>query len=160
MKTLSRLAVAALVVVTGTVIARDASEKTVVEIAAADPNFSTLVELVKTAGLADTLSGEGPFTVFAPTNDAFKKLGDDTLNAVKNDKEKLTKILKAHVISGKVMAADAKALDGKNATTLGGDLPVKVTGDNLMIGKATVTKADIAAKNGVIHVIDTVIVPE
>jgi len=153
----------ALIVLSASVVARaeDKASKNIVEIAAGNENFSTLVAAVKAAGLVDTLSGEGPFTVFAPTNAAFDKLGKETLDAVLKDKEKLTKILLAHVVKGKVMAADAVGLDGKSAKTAGGaELPVKVTDGKVSIGKANVVKADIMASNGVIHVIDTVIIPD
>jgi uncharacterized surface protein with fasciclin (FAS1) repeats len=137
-------------------------EKTIVQVAASDKQFSTLVAAIKAAGLAEALQGDGPFTVFAPTNDAFKKLPAGTVETLlkPENKDKLTAILKSHVVSGKVMAADAMKLDGKSAKSLSGEmLPVKVDGGKVCVGKATVTKADIAASNGVIHVIDTVILP-
>ncbi len=138
----------------------DNSKKTVVEVAAGNPTFSTLVKCIETAGLAETLGGEGPYTVFAPTNKAFEKLGSETLKAVLADKEKLTKILQVHVASGKVMAKDAIALDGKMLKTMNGEQKVMVENKKVMIGKSTVTKADIICKNGIIHVIDTVLMPE
>jgi uncharacterized surface protein with fasciclin (FAS1) repeats len=135
--------------------------KTIVEIAVANKDFSTLVAAVKAAGLVETLSGEGPFTVFAPTNEAFEKLGKETIEAVLKDKEKLTKILMAHVVMGKVTSKEVTELDGKNAKTAGGsEFPVKLDGRRITIGKATVIKANIGAKNGVIHVIDTVLLPQ
>lgn len=157
------MGVAAMVVLSGPVVARadEKANKNIVEIAAGNPQFSTLVEAVKAAGLVETLSGEGPFTVFAPTNAAFEKLGKETLDAVLKDKEKLTKILLAHVVKGKVTADQAVALDGKMAKTAGGaELPVKVEDGKVCIGKANVVKTDIMASNGVIHVIDSVIIPE
>lgn len=156
-------ALAAVVVMgtTVTVRAEEKATKNIVEIAAGNENFSTLVAAVKAAGLVETLSGEGPFTVFAPTNAAFEKLGKETIEAVLKDKEKLTKILLAHVVKGKVTAEQAVGLDGKMAKTAGGaELPIKVTDGKVTIGKATVVKTDIMASNGVIHVIDTVIIPE
>lgn len=140
-----------------------AEDKTIVEIAAGNKDFSTLVTAVKAAGLVETLSG-GEFTVFAPTNEAFdalkKKIGDDAFNAVLKDRAKLTAILTAHAVKGTVMAKDAVALDGKEAETVQGTkFKVTVADGKVKIGDATVVKADIKAKNGVIHVIDTVLMP-
>ncbi|WAC18974.1 fasciclin domain-containing protein [Luteolibacter sp. SL250] len=137
-----------------------AAEKTVVEVASSDPQFSTLVAAVKAAGLAETLSGKGPFTVFAPTNDAFAKLPAGTVDSLlkPENKEKLTAILTYHVVPGKVMAADVKA--GEVKTVNGDTATISASGGKVMIDKATVTKTDIAASNGVIHVIDSVIMPE
>ena len=137
------------------------SDKTIVEIAAANPKFSTLVTAVKAAGLAETLGGDGPFTVFAPTNDAFEKLPKGTLDKVLADKEKLTAILMAHVVKGKaVMAKDVVGMKGKKAPN---GYMIEVEGDNVYLTngstKVKVVKTDIKAKNGVIHVIDTVIMP-
>ena len=133
-------------------------EKNIVEIASSDDNFSTLVTAVKTAGLVETLSSEGPFTVFAPTNEAFAKLPKETLDAVLADKEQLTAILTYHVVSGKVMAKDVVNLESAK-TVQGGSLKIETVGGNVMIDNAKVIKADIEAKNGVIHVIDTVLIP-
>jgi uncharacterized surface protein with fasciclin (FAS1) repeats len=161
MKKLFTLAVAALVAVGFYAGAEDKKELTIVETAIANKDFSTLVEAVKAAELVDTLKGDGPFTVFAPTNAAFDKLGKDTIAAVLKDKQKLTAILTAHVVKGSVMAADVVKLNGKEAETLQGTkFPIKVEGDKVMIGNATVTKTDIKCKNGVIHVIDTVLMPK
>jgi uncharacterized surface protein with fasciclin (FAS1) repeats len=140
-----------------------AEDKTIVEIAAGNKDFSTLVTAVKAAGLVDTLSG-GEFTVFAPTNEAFdalkKKIGDEAFAAVLKDRAKLTAILTAHAVKGTVMAKDAVALDGKEAETVQGTkFKVTVADGKVKIGDATVVKADIKAKNGVIHVIDTVLMP-
>ena len=133
-------------------------EKNIVEIASSDDNFSTLVTAVKAAGLVETLSSEGPFTVFAPTNEAFAKLPKETLDAVLADKEQLTAILTYHVVSGKVMAEDVVNLESAN-TVQGGSLKIETVGGNVMIDNAKVIKADIEAENGVIHVIDTVLIP-
>ena len=133
-------------------------EKNIVEIASSDDNFSTLVTAVKTAGLVETLSSEGPFTVFAPTNEAFAKLPKETLDAVLADKEQLTAILTYHVVSGKVMAKDVVNLESAK-TVQGGSLKIETVGGNVMIDNAKVINADIEAKNGVIHVIDTVLIP-
>ena len=131
----------------------------IVETAVAAGSFSTLVTAVKAAGLVDTLKGPGPFTVFAPTDDAFKKLPAGTLEAVLADKAKLTAILTYHVVAGKVTAADVAGLNGKTATTVqGGGLEIDTT-NGVKVGAATVSKADIACSNGVIHVIDTVLIP-
>lgn len=128
-------------------------------IAAGDENFSTLVTALDAAGLVETLDGEGDFTVFAPTNDAFAALGSD-LDAVLADKELLTQVLLYHVVDGKVMSPDAIALAGNDVETLSGDMiSLSLDGDNLMINDAMVTTADIEASNGVIHVIDAVLIP-
>ncbi len=133
-------------------------DKTVVEIAAANKDFSTLVAAVKAAGLAETLSGTGPFTIFAPTNEAFAKLPAGTVeNLLKpENKAKLAGILTYHVVAGKVLAADVKA--GKVKTVNGAEATITTEG-GVKIDKAKVVKTDIVGKNGVIHVIDTVIMP-
>ena len=120
-------------------------------------SFSTLVAAVKAANLVDTLKGEGPFTVFAPTDEAFAKLPAGTVDALLKDVPKLTKILTYHVVSGKVMAADVTKL--KSATTVeGSDVKIDAS-SGVKINDSTVTTADVAADNGVIHVIDTVLIP-
>ena len=137
-------------------------DKTIVENAAANKDFATLVAAVKAAALVETLSGDGPFTVFAPTEAAFAKLPEGTVaDLIKpENKEKLTQILKYHVVPGKVMAKDVVKLDGKRAKTAAGKpVGVKIKDGNVRIGRAKVVKADIACKNGVIHVIDTVLIP-
>ncbi len=134
-------------------------KQNIVEIASSNPDFSTLVTAVTAAGLVETLSGEGPFTVFAPTNAAFEKLPKETLEAVLADKAQLTSILTYHVVSGKVMAKDV--VNVKSAKTVqGGELQVKVEGSTVMINNAKVVTTDIEASNGVIHVIDTVLIPQ
>jgi uncharacterized surface protein with fasciclin (FAS1) repeats len=131
----------------------------IVDTAVAAGSFTTLVTAVKAAGLVDTLKGAGPFTVFAPTDDAFKKLPTGTLEAVLADKAKLTAILTYHVVAGKVMAKDVAGLNGKTAKTVqGGTLSID-TSHGVKVGGATVAKADIECTNGVIHVIDTVLLP-
>lgn len=132
-----------------------AEDQDIVAIAAGNKDFSTLVTAVKAAGLVEALQAKGPLTVFAPTNAAFAKLGDEKIKAVLADKELLKKILLAHVVEGKVMAADAVKLDGKKVN----GFEVKVTDGAVTIGTAKVVKADITASNGVIHVIDTVLIP-
>ena len=129
----------------------------IVDIALGDEQFSTLVAALQAAELVDALKGDGPFTVFAPTNAAFAKLPEGTVEALLADKEKLTQILTYHVVSGKVMAADVGGLD--SAPTLQGQsLPID-TSSGVRVGNAGVIQADIAASNGVIHVIDTVLIP-
>lgn len=136
-----------------------AEDKTIVGVAAGAGQFNTLVAAVKAAGLADTLSGKGPFTVFAPTDDAFAKLPAGTVDTLlkPENKEKLAAILTYHVVSGKVMAADVKTMMVK--TVNGKEASVKADGGKVTIGGAKVVKTDIAASNGVIHVIDTVLMP-
>lgn len=127
--------------------------------AASSGQFKTLVAAVQAAGLADTLSGPGPFTVFAPTDEAFAKLPKGTVEELlkPENKQKLVDILTYHVLPGKVMAADVKTMDAK--TVNGANAKVKVAGNTVTIDEAKVVKTDIAASNGVIHVIDTVIMP-
>jgi uncharacterized surface protein with fasciclin (FAS1) repeats len=138
---------------------------TVVDIAAGNPDFSTLVAAVQAAGLAETLAGPGPFTVFAPTNEAFAALPAGTLDSLllPENKDQLTKILTYHVVAGKVMSADLPAADAGVATSTvaGLDLSVRVEADgSAKANEATITTADIEASNGVIHVIDTVLLPK
>jgi len=131
---------------------------TIVDIAASDPQFSTLVAAVQAAGLAETLSGEGPFTVFAPTNAAFAKLGEATITALLNDPATLQGILLYHALSGSVYASDV--LQRSFATTINGaDVVFTQRGGSVYINDARITLTDIQASNGVIHVIDSVILP-
>jgi uncharacterized surface protein with fasciclin (FAS1) repeats len=136
-----------------------AAEKTIVGVAAEAGQFKTLVAAVKAAGLVDTLNGAGPFTVFAPTDEAFAKLPAGTVEDLlkPENKEKLQAVLTYHVVPGKIMAADVKTSNVK--TVNGKDAAVKAAGGNVTVGGAKVVKADIAASNGVIHVIDTVLIP-
>ena len=131
--------------------------KNIIETASENPDFSTLVKAIKAAGLVDTLSGAGPFTVFAPTNSAFEKIPKETLDSVLADKAKLTSILTYHVVSGKVLSKDMAEM--KEADTVQGKKVTIDTKDGVMINNAKVTKADIECSNGVIHVIDTVLMP-
>jgi uncharacterized surface protein with fasciclin (FAS1) repeats len=120
-------------------------------------SFSTLVSAIKAAGLVETLKGAGPFTVFAPTDDAFAKLPTGTVEGLLKDLPKLKKILTYHVVSGKVMAADVVKL--KSAKTVEGS-DVKIDASNgVKVNASTVTTPDVAADNGVIHIIDTVLLP-
>ena len=131
--------------------------KDIVDTAVAAGNFKTLATALTAAGLVDTLKGKGPFTVFAPTDAAFAKIPKADLDALLKDKAKLTAVLTYHVVAGKVMAADVKA--GKVKTVQGSELTVSTTG-GVMVDKAKVTTTDIVANNGVIHVIDSVIMPK
>ncbi len=134
-------------------------QKNVVEIALDNSDFSTLVSVLTQAGLVETLSGEGPFTVFAPTNDAFKKIPESTLKEILADKNRLTSILTYHVVPGKVMAKDVMNL--KFAKTVqGSQLSIEVKNGIVMVDEAKVVTPDIEARNGVIHIIDTVLVPQ
>lgn len=131
--------------------------KDLVDTAVAAGNFKTLATALTAAGLVDTLKGKGPFTVFAPTDAAFAKIPKADLDALLKDKAKLTAVLTYHVVAGKVMAADVKA--GKVKTVQGSELTVSTAG-GVMVDKAKVTATDIVADNGVIHVIDSVIMPK
>jgi|SRR5271157_1722000 len=138
-----------------------AAEMDIVDTAVA-AKFNTLVAAVKAADLVDTLKGSGPFTVFAPTDEAFAKLPKGTVEELlkPENKDKLKAILTYHVVSGKVMAADVVKIDGKKVQTVqGSPVAIKVDGGTVLVGKATVTKTDIPTSNGVIHVIDTVLLP-
>ncbi|EMI18664.1 beta-Ig-H3/fasciclin [Rhodopirellula maiorica SM1] len=136
------------------------SGKTIVDIAAGNEDFSTLVAAVKAAGLVDTLSGKGPFTVFAPTNEAFNKLPKGTVESLlkPENKDKLVSILTYHVVSGKVMAADVVKLD-EAKTVQGQSVKINTNSDGVMVNKSKVVKTDIEASNGVIHVINAVLLP-
>ncbi len=131
----------------------------IVETAVAAGSFETLVAAIKAAGLVDALKGEGPITVFAPTDEAFARLPEGTIEALLNDKEKLTSVLTYHVVAGAVKAEDVVKLN--EAETLNGQSVSIVVKDNVvMIDDATVTATDIYCSNGVIHIIDSVILPE
>lgn len=135
--------------------------KTVVDIAISSPDHTTLVAAVTAAGLVETLSGTGPFTIFAPTNDAFAALPAGTVdNLLKPEsKDQLTSVLTYHVVAGNVMAADLS--DGQVVKTLNGqDLTVSIKDGKVMINGANVTAADLAGSNGVIHVVDAVLLPK
>lgn len=134
--------------------------KDIVDTAVDAGSFTTLVAAVQAAGLVDTLKGDGPFTVFAPTDEAFAALPEGTVESLllEENKEQLVAILTYHVVPGKVMSTDLS--DGMTATTVqGGDLTVDL-GEGVKINAASVTAADVATSNGVIHVVDTVILPE
>lgn len=137
--------------------ALSAQAKDIVDTAVAAGNFKTLAAALTAAGLVDTLKGKGPFTVFAPTDAAFAKIPKADLDALLADKAKLTSVLTYHVVAGKVMASDVKA--GKVKTVQGSDLSV-ATAAGVMVDNAKVTATDIVADNGVIHVIDSVLLPK
>lgn len=134
------------------------AQNTIVDVAVANGNFKTLVAAVKAAGLAETLSSPGPFTVFAPTDAAFAKLPAGTVDALLKDIPKLKAILTYHVVSGAVMAKDVKT--GMVPTVNGQSLDVKADSMGVTVNGAKVTTADVKASNGVIHVIDTVLLPK
>lgn len=140
-------------------IYRDFSMHDIVDNAIAAGSFKTLVTAVQAAGLVETLKSAGPFTVFAPTDEAFAKLPSETLAAVLADKAKLTAILTYHVVAGKVLAKDVVGLHGKAATTVQGGTLAIDTANGVKVGSANVIKTDIEYTNGVIHVIDTVLIP-
>jgi transforming growth factor-beta-induced protein len=131
----------------------------IVAVASSAGSFNTLVSAVKAAGLVETLQGAGPFTVFAPTDEAFAKLPKGTVEDLlkPQNKQKLVAILTYHVVAGKVMAADVKTMEVK--TVNGKELSIKVADGEVTVDSAKVTKTDVAASNGVIHVIDTVLLP-
>jgi len=132
--------------------------KNIVEVAVSAGNFSTLVAAVEKAGLVGTLNGDGPFTVFAPTDEAFAKLPEGTVESLLNDIPTLTRILTYHVVPGKYMASDVISLESLKSVE-GGYIPIKVEEGKVYVSTAMITAVDIEASNGVIHVIDTVILP-
>ena len=134
------------------------AKKDIVDTAVAAGSFDTLVTAVKAAGLVETLKGDGPFTVFAPTDEAFAAIPEADLNALLADKEALTKVLTYHVVSGKVMAADVVNLTSAS-TVQGSEIDIMVSDSGVKVDNANVIKTDIVTSNGVIHVIDAVIMP-
>jgi len=135
------------------------SKKDIVTIAVESGNFNTLAKALTETGLVEALQGDGPFTVFAPTDDAFAKLPEGTIESLLEDKETLKNILLYHVVSGNV--SSKQVVDLNEAETLGGkNINIKVKDGSVMINDATVTTADVMASNGVIHIIDTVLIPE
>jgi len=162
MRTVRTLAAAAVAapLAFGAVQAQAAED--IVDIAAANEDFETLVAAVQAAGLVDTLKGEGPFTVFAPTDAAFEKLPAGTVEDLlkPENKDRLVSILTYHVVPGKVMSGDIAGAETMAETVQGQSLDIDATGDAVMVDEATVVTADIEASNGVIHVIDTVVLPE
>jgi len=164
MKNIS-LSLIALVLFTASVFAQydtknvtKAVENDIVQTAISTGNFTTLATALTEAGLVDALKGKGPFTVFAPTDDAFKKLPKGALDNLLKDKEALKNVLLYHVVSGNVSSTDVVKLD--KATTLNGsDVKIKTVDGKVMINDSQVTAADVKASNGIIHVIDTVLLP-
>ena len=156
--TLIAAAFAALVLVTINNLSA-AEQKTIVGVAAGAGQFNTLVAAVKAAGLVETLNGKGPFTVFAPTDEAFAKLPAGTVeNLLKpENKEKLVAVLTYHILPAELMAADVRTTNAK--TVNGKMLAIKVHDGKVTVGGANVVKTDVAASNGVIHVIDAVLIP-
>ena len=148
---------AAALLITGTTLA-GGHGKDIVDTAAGAGSFDTLVTAVQTAGLVETLKGEGPYTVFAPNDEAFAKIPPADLQALLDDKEKLTAVLTYHVVPGKVMAKDVMTLS--EATTVQGQPVMIDTSSGVTVDGAKVIETDIMASNGVIHVIDTVIFPK
>ena len=136
------------------------AKEDIVAVASGAGSFKTLVAAIKAAGLVETLQGKGPFTVFAPTDEAFAKLPAGTVETLlkPENKAKLVGILTYHVVPGKVMAADVKTMQAK--TVNGQELAIKVADGKVTVNGANVTKTDIAASNGVIHVIDAVVLPK
>jgi uncharacterized surface protein with fasciclin (FAS1) repeats len=157
-KSLVTLAAAvALVIPVAAANAGDHNQKDIVDTAVAAGSFKTLATALQAAGLVETLKGAGPFTVFAPTDEAFAKIPKADLDALLKDKAKLTAVLTYHVVPGKVMAADVVKLS--EAKTVQGSSIKIDTSSGVKVDNANVTKTDIATSNGVIHVIDTVILP-
>ena len=146
------------ILIAGTALAGHHEEEAdIVDTAVAAGSFDTLVTAVKAAGLVDTLKGDGPFTVFAPTDEAFAALPEGTLESLLKDKEKLTAVLTYHVVSGKVTSGEVVKLESAD-TVQGSSLKIDAS-SGVMINDAKVVKADIKTSNGVIHVIDKVLVP-
>jgi uncharacterized surface protein with fasciclin (FAS1) repeats len=156
-KMLATIAAIGLLLSAGAVAGADHHQKDIVDTAIEAGSFNTLVTAVEAAGLVDTLKGEGPFTVFAPTDEAFAKLPEGTIESLLQDKAKLTAILTYHVVPGKVMAADVVKLS--SAKTVQGQSVAIEAGQGVKVNSANVVKTDIVTSNGVIHVIDTVLLP-
>jgi uncharacterized surface protein with fasciclin (FAS1) repeats len=152
------VAALALTVAGAPATARPSDEKNIVQTAQAAGNFKTLTKLVVKAGLAGTLSNSGPYTVFAPTDAAFAKVPKATLNALMMDRPKLKAVLLYHVVTGRVTAKDVAKLSSAK-TANGKSVTIRVAGGNVFVNGAKVTTADVMATNGVIHVINRVLIP-
>ena len=148
----------AIAVLSLSAVSLQAQNKDIVDTAVAAGNFTTLVKAVQAAGLVDTLKSAGPFTVFAPTDEAFAKLPPGALDALIANPEKLKEVLLYHVVPGKVMAADVKP--GVDKTAEGEAVKISVRDGKVFVNKAQVVKTDIVCSNGVIHVIDAVLMPK
>ena len=157
MKFSKYVATLGIIATTAVATATMAAEKDIVDTASSAGSFNTLVVAIQKAGLVETLKGDGPFTVFAPTDAAFAKIPQSQLEAILADKAILTKILTYHVVAGKVMAADVKAGPAKSVE--GDNITITIGNGGVMVDKAHVIKTDIVASNGVIHVIDSVMIP-
>jgi uncharacterized surface protein with fasciclin (FAS1) repeats len=140
-----------------TTVAGAGQSSDIVDTAKSAGSFNTLVAAIEAAGLTQTLQGKGPFTVFAPTDEAFAKLPPGTVDALLNDKAKLSRILTYHVVSGEVMAKNVKP--GKVATVEGEKINITRGASGVKVNNANVIQTDVVASNGVIHVIDTVLIP-
>ena len=151
-----------LAAVAGLALASPVAAADIVETASSNGSFTTLVAAVKAAGLTDTLKGQGPFTVFAPTDEAFKKLPAGTIETLlkPENRAQLTRILTYHVVPGKVMAGDVRGKRTTATTVEGSAVAIDASGQAVKVDNATVRQADVTASNGVIHVIDTVIMPK
>ncbi len=158
MTTILKTSLAATVLALSSAVTATAEKSSIVETAVKAGTFNTLVAAVKAAGLVEALEGEGPFTVFAPSDEAFAKLPEGTVAALLENKEKLSSILLYHVVPGKVMAKDAMKLNSAK-TLFGQDLAIEA-GEGVTVGGAKVVKTDIECSNGVIHVIDSVMMPK
>ncbi len=154
---LASAAAALLLVVSSAFAGNHAKNNTIVDVAVNTEGFSTLVAALQAAELVDTLNGAGPFTVFAPTDEAFAALPEGALDALLADKEKLTAVLTLHVVAGRAEASDVVGLD--SVTTVQGKALDIDTSEGVSVGGARVVQADVGASNGVIHVIDRVILP-
>jgi uncharacterized surface protein with fasciclin (FAS1) repeats len=153
------IALASATALAGPALADDHMGKDIVDTAVEAGNFTTLATALEAAGLVETLKGDGPFTVFAPTDDAFAALPEGTVEGLLEDTDTLTSILTYHVVPGAVMSSDLS--DGMTAETVqGSEVEISIMDGTVMVDGATVTTADIEASNGVIHVIDSVIMPE
>ncbi|WP_273523469.1 fasciclin domain-containing protein [Rhodosalinus sediminis] len=153
------IALASATALAGPALADNHMGKDIVDTAVEAGNFTTLATALEAAGLVETLKGDGPFTVFAPTDDAFAALPEGTVEGLLEDTDTLTSILTYHVVPGAVMSSDLS--DGMTAETVqGSEVEISIMDGTVMVDGATVTTADIEASNGVIHVIDSVIMPE
>jgi len=152
------LTLSAMPVLAGSCSSSKAVQANIVETADSAGSFTTLLAAAETAGLAATLTGEGPYTVFAPTDDAFAKLPEGTVEALLADPEALREILLYHVVPGRVPASQVAGLDSAT-TAQGSDVAFRVADNGVLVNNARVISADIQASNGIIHVIDTVILP-
>jgi uncharacterized surface protein with fasciclin (FAS1) repeats len=161
-KNMNKFASLGLALVLASTVVAQTAPGTIVDVAAGNETFSTLVAAVTAGELVDTLSSDGPFTVFAPTNAAFAKLPAGTVESLlkPENKAQLVSILTYHVVAGKVLSGDVVKLNGKNVGTVNGaTVRVTVKGGKVMVNNANVTAVDVAASNGVIHVIDSVLLP-